>query len=142
LLAIFAGRLPKIRTAWAAGMLVPVVLVPVYLGVMRFHMTAGLLLVWWPVMHVSIAGLLLHVVQRPSWVLNVRPVVWLGKISYSLYLWQQLFAYGQHPRPWYFVFIAVGLAGASYYFVEQPMLRVRERRTEDGKPLGALVSAA
>jgi peptidoglycan/LPS O-acetylase OafA/YrhL len=128
LLAIFAGRLPKIRAAWALRMVLPVLLVPIYLGLMRFHMTAGLLFVWWPVMHLSIAGLLLHVVQRPYWVLNVRPVVWLGKISYSLYLWQQLFAYGQHQQPWYFVILAVGLAGASYYFVEQPMLRVRERR--------------
>src|SRR5215469_13565941 len=61
LLAIFGDRIPKIRTAWAALMLLPVILVPVYLGVMRYHMTPGLLFVFWPVMHVSIAGLLLHV---------------------------------------------------------------------------------
>jgi peptidoglycan/LPS O-acetylase OafA/YrhL len=95
---------------------------------MRFHVTAVLLLVLWPLMHLSISGLLLHVVQRPYWILNVRPVEWLGKISYSLYLWQQLFVYGEHAKPWYFVGFAVGLASASYYLVEQPMLRVRERR--------------
>jgi peptidoglycan/LPS O-acetylase OafA/YrhL len=128
LLAIFAARLPGIKEAWAALMVVPVVLVPVYLGAMRFHVTAVLLLVLWPLMHLSIAGLLLHVVQRPYWILNVRPVEWLGKISYSLYLWQQLFVYGEHSKPWYFVGFAIGLAGASYYLVEQPLLRVRERR--------------
>ena len=108
-------------------MIPPVALVPVYLGALRFHVTAMLLFVLWPLMHISIAGLLLHVVQRPYWILNVRPVVWLGKISYSLYLWQQLFAYGSHSRPWYFVLFPIGLASASYYLVEQPMLRVRER---------------
>ncbi|HYM74785.1 MAG TPA: acyltransferase [Candidatus Dormibacteraeota bacterium] len=133
LLASFARRLPSVRSVWALGMILPVVLVPVYLGVLRFHITPLLLLVLWPVMHLSIAGLLLHVVQRPYWILNVKPVVWLGKISYSLYLWQQLFAYGEHPRPWYFVLLAVGAASASYYLVELPMLRVRERSAERGR---------
>jgi len=142
LLAIFAARLPKIKAGWALAMIVPVVLVPMYWGAMRFHITAVLLLVLWPVMHLSIAGLVLHVVERPYWILNVRPVVWLGKISYSLYLWQQLFAYGDQHRPWYFVLIAVGLAAASYYLVEQPMLRLRERRATERKAETLLATAA
>jgi peptidoglycan/LPS O-acetylase OafA/YrhL len=142
LLGIFAGRLPKIRAGWALAMILPVVLVPVYLGVLRFHVTAVLLFLLWPVMHLSIAGLLLHVVQRPYWILNVRPVEWLGRISYSLYLWQQLFVYGEHSRPWYFVWFAVGLASASYYFVEQPMLRVREKRAAARRMESALAAAA
>jgi len=108
-------------------MLVPVVLVPAYMGVLKFHVTAVLLLVFWPVMHFSIAGLLLHVVQTPYRILNFGPVVWLGKMSYSLYLWQQLFTFGEHPRPWYFPILAVGVAAASYYLLEQPMIRLRER---------------
>ena len=142
LLAIFAGRLPKIKAVWALAMIVPVVLVPVYVGVMRFHITAVLLFVLWPMMHLSISLLLLHVVQRPYWILNVRPMVWLGQISYSLYLWQQLFVYGEHSKPWYFGLLAVGLASASYYLVEQPMLRVRERRAGVRKVQRALARAA
>jgi len=130
LLAILAPRLPKIKLWWGLLMLVPVALVPAYLGMLRFHLTVLMLFVFWPVMHVCIAGLLLHVVQTPYWILNVRPVAWLGKISYSLYLWQQLFVYGTHGRPWYFVFFALGLASASYYLVEQPMLRLREKKAE------------
>jgi peptidoglycan/LPS O-acetylase OafA/YrhL len=141
LLAIFATRLPKIKVVWALAMIVPVVLVPVYLGVLRFHVTAVLLFVLWPAMHLAIAGLLLHVVQQPYWILNVAPVVWLGQMSYSLYLWQQLFVFGEHSRPWYFVVFAVGLASASYYLVEQPMLRVRERR-KSAELETALVRAA
>jgi peptidoglycan/LPS O-acetylase OafA/YrhL len=101
---------------------------------LHFHMTLLLLFVLWPLMHCSIAGLLLHVVQNPYRFLNAKPVVWLGKISYSLYLWQQLFVYGEHPKPWYFVVFAVALAGASYYLVEQPMLRMREKRSAAKKP--------
>jgi peptidoglycan/LPS O-acetylase OafA/YrhL len=142
LLGIFAGRLPKIRGTWALAMILPVVLVPAYLGMLRFHVTLLLLFVLWPVMHFSIAGLLLHVVQKPYWILNVRPVEWLGRVSYSLYLWQQLFVYGEHSQPWYFVLFAVGLAGASYYLVEQPMLRVRERRAAARRVESALATAA
>ena len=142
LVAVFAKRLPRIGPMWAAGMILPVAFVPVYLGILRFHITPLLLFVLWPAMHLSIAGLLIHVVQNPYWILNVRPVVWLGKISYSLYLWQQLFAYGNHQRPWYFVGFAVVLASASYYLVEQPMLRLRERRTETRKMESVLATAA
>lgn len=78
-----------------------------------------------------IAGVLLHVVQTPYRLLNLRPVVWLGKISYSLYLWQQLFAYGPHARFWYDPLFAVGLACVSYYLVERPMLRLRDRRAQE-----------
>jgi len=85
---------------------------------------------------------LLHVVQRPYWVLNIRPIVWLGKISYSLYLWQQVFVFGQHPKPWYYVAFAVIMATASYHLIEQPMLRMREQRAEQKKPEQVLEAAA
>jgi peptidoglycan/LPS O-acetylase OafA/YrhL len=79
LLAIFAARLPRIKSAWAWAMVVPVALVPVYVGAVHFRTTAILLLVLWPLLHFSIAGLVLHVVQTPYWILNVKPVVWLAR---------------------------------------------------------------
>lgn len=130
LLAVFAQRAPRIRRRWAALMVVPVMLVPAYLGVLHFHLTPLLLFVLWPAMHASIAGLLLHVVRHPYRFLNFAPVVWLGKVSYSLYLWQQVFVFGVRPRPWYFALFALGLASASYYLVEKPMLRMREKRSK------------
>jgi len=123
-------------------MIVPVVLVPAYLGSLHFHLTPLLLFVLWPVMHLSIAGLLLHVVRCPYRILNVQPVVWLGKISYSLYLWQQLFAFGTRPHPWYLLLVALGLASASYYLVEQPILRLRERRSRPKQRLAQFAEAA
>jgi len=133
LLAFYEKKIPRIRGWWAALMMAPVVLVPVYVGMLRFHITPMLLFVLWPLMHFSIAGLLLHVVQRAYWVLNWRPVVWVGKISYSLYLWQQVFVYGERGKPVYFIVFAVGMAAASYYLIEMPMLRMRERQMEKTK---------
>lgn len=128
LLAIFAERVPRIRKSWALAMCAVVLLVPTYWGVRGFHSDVFLLFVLWPLMHVSIAGLILHVVRTPYGWLNVRPVVWLGEISYSLYLWQQLFVFGPVGRPWYGVIAAIGAACASHYFVEKPVLRLREKR--------------
>jgi len=142
LLALFNNRVPRIKAIWATLMIFPVVLVPIYLGVWRFQVTPVLLFVLWPLLHLSIAGLLAHAVQRAYWILNLKPVVWLGKISYSLYLWQQLFVFGEHPRPWYFILPAVAMAGASYYLVEQPMLRLRERRVEKRKLTSSYAAAA
>jgi peptidoglycan/LPS O-acetylase OafA/YrhL len=142
LLAIVETRLSAFEARWAWLMMFPVALVPVYVGCLHFHITPGLLFVLWPAMHLSIAGLLLHVVRNPYWILNVRPVVWLGRVSYSLYLWQQLFVYGEHSRPWYFVVFALGLAGASYYLVEQPMLRLREERKSARQLANELAAAA
>lgn len=141
LLAIFASRIPRIRPCLGWFMLLPVALVPMCLAVTRSR-TLLLLFVLWPLMHVSIAGVLLHVVQTPYRFLNFAPVVWLGKVSYSLYLWQQLFAYGHHSKPVYFLLFALGLACLSYYLVEQPMLGLREERARGRRVEAALASAA
>lgn len=142
LLAFYSKGMPSITRGAAAAMMLPVALVPVYMGVLHFHTTGILLLVLWPLMHFSIAGLLLHVTQRAYWILNVGPLVWLGKISYGLYLWQQLFAFGERARPWYFPLLAVVAAGASYYLIEQPMIRLRENRVRRGETESTLAAAA
>jgi peptidoglycan/LPS O-acetylase OafA/YrhL len=79
-----------------------------------------------PVMTFSIAGLLLRVVQTPPYILNLGPVAWLGQISYSLYLWQQPFCYSPSHSA-YFGLLVLPCACASYYLIEQPLLRLRER---------------
>jgi len=142
LLAIFEKHVPQIKRSFALLLIFPVMLVPVYMGLLRFHTTPILLLFLWPLLHVSIAALLLHVVRSPYRALNVQPVVWLGKISYSLYLWQQLFVFGKEPRPWYCIGFAIACAAASYYLVEQPILKLRERRTAALKMKPALAEAA
>ena len=81
-----------------------------------------------PLLHVCIAGIVLHVIQVPYAGLNWGPVAWLGKISYSLYLWQELFCSNPNLHYGYVLALpAIGCACVSYYLVEQPMLRLRER---------------
>ena len=63
--------------------------------------------------------------------LNARPLVWLGTLSYSLYLWQEPFlnhvdetAVSTFPLN---VALLIACALASFYLVEQPVLRWRTR---------------
>lgn len=95
-----------------------------------FHLPFGMTLI-----NVGIALSILWVVNRPATVvgcaLNSRAAVFVGTISYSLYLWQQLFLNPQLMTMRYAVPIAVVLsfaaAIASYYLVEKPLLGLRER---------------
>lgn len=93
------------------------------------------LLVGWTVIHVGIAMCIDWSMRFPlspiGRLLNSRPLVWVGGISYSLYLWQQVFLCRYHTS-WFTTFpVNIGLAFAaaigSYYLVEQPFLRLRER---------------
>ena len=55
-------------------------------------------------------------------ILETRPMVFLGTISYSLYIWQQLFKYayeGSLPRS-VAVLLSLAIAAFSYYRVERP----------------------
>lgn len=63
-------------------------------------------------------------------VLNAAPFVFVGWISYSLYLWQQPFLDRASRSPLAAfpanIIIAVSLALISYYAVERPALRIRK----------------
>ena len=92
----------------------------------RLYQVVGL-----TVMHAGIALSIEHAVRKRYALLNLRPVVWLGTLSYSLYLWQQPFLNRQGSGPWSAfplnLALAMLCAAASYYFVEQPFLAMRER---------------
>jgi peptidoglycan/LPS O-acetylase OafA/YrhL len=64
-------------------------------------------------------------------VLNSAPLVFIGQMSYSLYLWQQPFLDRSSTSPLsrFPVNIALAVAAAlsSYYLVERPCLRMRKR---------------
>jgi peptidoglycan/LPS O-acetylase OafA/YrhL len=134
LLAIVVPRIPQIKPLLACCMVLAVAMIPLFPATSALRSTFKLLLLW-PIAQACIAGVLLHVVQTPYRFLNVAPIAWIGKISYSLYLWQQCFTCNPNPRPWYLVFAALGLACASYYLVEQPMLRLRDRRKAAVQPI-------
>jgi peptidoglycan/LPS O-acetylase OafA/YrhL len=72
--------------------------------------------------------------------LNARPVVFVGVLSYSLYLWQQPFLARQSHRALASfplnLLLAIGLALASHYLVERPALRLRARLEAVGRLFG------
>ena len=69
--------------------------------------------------------------------LNLRPMRFIGKLSYSLYLWQQLFFHRSFiPMFPLNVLGTTGLASASYFLLEKPFLKLRSslrRKTPDPK---------
>jgi peptidoglycan/LPS O-acetylase OafA/YrhL len=100
--------------------------------------TAGALLPL--IQSVAIVCAIWVTIERQSggiyWLLNAKAVVWLGVLSYSLYVWQTLFlSYAAGPtlsrlpvydwRVWWLA--ALACACASYYLVERPILKVRDR---------------
>lgn len=69
--------------------------------------------------------------DRIGQVLNWKPIASVGVLSYSLYLWQQLFLnrnstawVNAFPQNWVF---AVAAALASYFLIEKPLLKLRHR---------------
>jgi peptidoglycan/LPS O-acetylase OafA/YrhL len=66
-------------------------------------------------------------IERRDPLLNSRPLVWTGLLSYSLYLWQQPFLVFDGPLNYLSVrlMLTFAVAYVSYRFVEQPMLRFR-----------------
>jgi len=140
LLATFEARLPKIGKPVALLMLATVIGVTWMPGLNFGHRLLNFA-IWQPVLDVCLAGLLVHVIQVPYKALNYAPVVWLGKISYSLYLWQQLFTSQTvlHTSR-LLVLLVLPCAALSYYFVEQPGLRLRDQRSGDRRTIGAVIT--
>lgn len=89
--------------------------------------------------NVLIVFLMLWAIRTPGrfWgrLLNSRLAVHIGQISFSLYLWQQIFLTVQNKTlsgvfPLN-VAIAVAAAECSFWFVEKPFLRLRKRYVGD-----------
>jgi peptidoglycan/LPS O-acetylase OafA/YrhL len=91
-----------------------------------------------------------HVERGPTfrW-LNSPPAVALGQLSYSLYVWQQLFLFDAGwTMPWGAfvpgfpgnVLLALGAAGASYVLIEAPVLALRDGNTSRPARAGAITA--
>jgi len=65
-----------------------------------------------------------HIQQSWKWVVAIlewRPLRQLGILSYSVYLWQELFLWYRHDFPYHSaVLLAVGAGAVSFYLFENP----------------------
>ena len=97
-----------------------------------FHLPANLYIGWITLFSAMCALLLARALDQGSAVAHVlrsEPLVWIGKISYSLYLWHVAILYYFDPprgsfRAVAWVAVSFVVAAGSFYFVERP-LRVK-----------------
>ena len=96
--------------------------------------------VWTPPAYLTIVAAFLvllpasTVAQPRSWlarILEWPPLAWVGRMSYSLYIWQQLFltpspAGAWQRTPWNLA-AAFACAAASYYLIERPAIAFGRR---------------
>jgi peptidoglycan/LPS O-acetylase OafA/YrhL len=120
---------------------------PVMAGSAAVLLTAAVRWNWLLVASAAIPILISATATHPEWAvsraLSWRPVRWLGRMSYSLYLWQQVFLYPPwQPHPLGIlqqfplgIMLAFACATASYYLVEKPMIsRGRALASRGGQP--------
>jgi peptidoglycan/LPS O-acetylase OafA/YrhL len=62
-----------------------------------------------------------YAVSRPAWLEN-GILLWVGEISYGLYLWHYVFV-NSEMAAWVALPLSVAAAAASWYLIEKPVLR-------------------
>lgn len=70
--------------------------------------------------------------------LGGRPLAYVGRISYGLYLWHYLLIWWGWPAPLTIV-VSIAVAVVSYERLERPFLRLKDRYGRVTRPLGTMV---
>ncbi|MBS1849262.1 MAG: acyltransferase, partial [Actinobacteria bacterium] len=125
-LAVAVGTLVLVprQGSWSFGALQP----PWALTI--FNLATGVVICW----------LVLVPTSPFARVLSVRPLIWIGRRSYGIYVVHMFVIHAftaivfrhrlstvQTVRPIVVPLLSVGIAGASYRWIESPFLRVKER---------------
>jgi peptidoglycan/LPS O-acetylase OafA/YrhL len=103
------------------------------------HVAFSSLLLITPSESLCAASALAATSVRPVALLEWKPLVFIGRISYSLYVWQQLFLI-PHVG-WIGVVMLYPVAVASYVFLEQPCIRLGARMLRPRVPSEAASQA-
>lgn len=133
--ALFFEELRKFLSARAAVIL-PLVLFLIYFVIN--DVTGPLLSMAKLGQSIAVALVIVATVANPLWkfsqLLEARILRWIGSLSYSLYLWQQIFLSplsSSHAHIILQIFLRIALAFAfaylSYRFVEKPAIRLGHR---------------
>jgi peptidoglycan/LPS O-acetylase OafA/YrhL len=89
---------------------------------------ALLLAVSTPVSAFLLGSIIVWVINSDGWftrACSARLPVWIGHLSYSIYLWQQLFL-GDVKLHWWTFPALLAVSCASYYLIERPSLRMKD----------------
>ena len=81
---------------------------------------------------VLIAATSLHPAVKWARPLSFHLLAWLGTVSYSVYVWQELFM--AFRSPWALCVLMPAFALGSYYFIERPATRYGHRLTKAPTP--------
>ncbi len=125
---------------WAVTLSIPIL--HHYHYILKFWHVAGLVQV--SALTIFNLGIVLciqnAIIVRPR-LLNTPMVIWIGNLSYGLYLWQMPFT-NANVQSWATAFpqnliLAMLAAAVSFYAIEQPALRLRERSAKKARPFEA-----
>jgi peptidoglycan/LPS O-acetylase OafA/YrhL len=131
---------------WLAQWLSPcvwIISVVAFIGCVMFQPPMAMM---WQAMLIPLVlvGTVLHPNYLIGKLLETKPMRWIGRLSYSFYLWNSLFfprSDQSEPLPlgWMQQFPlsiipVIGCAVLSYYFVERPMIRLGHYLTSQGGP--------
>jgi peptidoglycan/LPS O-acetylase OafA/YrhL len=125
LLAILQPQLARmnwLRSRWMLFLVLLLAAYPLYAPSGRLEKVVDVIVLT-PLVRIATALAIFHVTRRPYWVLNCLPMIWLGDLSYSLYLWQQPIwnAFKLFP-------VALLAAIVCHYAIEKPFLSMRDRK--------------
>lgn len=100
----------------------------------------GVFAIWIPLASLSAVGLVGGLATADTWIarlLATPPAVWLGKLSYSLYLWHVVVfraleedltgPAGKAAQ----LIVALAAAGGSYFLIEGPFRKLKKRTDAD-----------
>lgn len=130
LIAIYQRPLKRLLLGWSrrfplhALQALPVLVLPIADPYTRYHVIACLVGI--PLLNVAIGVAMLGAIVHPPVWLNSIPVVWLGRISYSLYLWHLPWV-TELRIGWIWLPAALTCAWLPYRFIERPILAWRDR---------------
>jgi len=131
----------RFTRSWAFLLIPLMILVSNALG---WHATRPDYLVGQSVRNIGIAMSLDWCIRYPNSMigrfLNLRPMVWLGTLSYSFYLWQQAFLNRLSDAVWCSfplnISLAFAFAALSYFLIERQFLQLRSRLSQGAKQPG------